>query len=350
MLNFTQITFKSLALHRVGNKLREEGVLLADDLYNISDETLRNVLLDYFLSPFKNADEFFKFSHDTKLELNEVYNYCQQIFADTSSLFAQSINISKHLYNQSTHPKVRSGEFYVAYFSDCVLDDEIVDAIGIFKSENKDTYLKPIERNNEVIINYESGINVRKLDKGCLIFNTSANEGYRMLVIDKQSKGSSEAQYWRDDFLHTERVHDRAFTTQNYIQLCSAFCDEISPEMEGKKEEVLFMSKSINYFAEHDNFDVEDFAETVLEEGSRIVEFKKFKEQYETENGLEQPDLFQISQPMVKQMKRKFKNQIQLDTGIELKLSGESADPYIIRGYDEERKMFFYKVFFTDEA
>ena len=37
MLNFTQITFKSLALHRVGNKLREEGVLLADDLYNISD-------------------------------------------------------------------------------------------------------------------------------------------------------------------------------------------------------------------------------------------------------------------------------------------------------------------------
>ena len=43
---------------------------------------------------------------------------------------------------------MRSGEFYVAYFSDCVLDDEIVDAIGIFKSENKDTYLKPIERNN----------------------------------------------------------------------------------------------------------------------------------------------------------------------------------------------------------
>ncbi|MBK9460609.1 MAG: hypothetical protein IPN94_14565 [Sphingobacteriales bacterium] len=68
--------------------------------------------------------------------------------------------------------------------------------------------------------------------------------------------------------MHTERVHDRAFTTQNYIQLCSAFCDEISPEMEGKKEEVLFMSKSINYFAEHDNFDVEDFAETVLEEGA----------------------------------------------------------------------------------
>ncbi|MBK9460608.1 MAG: hypothetical protein IPN94_14560 [Sphingobacteriales bacterium] len=99
MLNFTQITFKSLALHRVGNKLREEGVLLADDLYNISDETLRNVLLDYFLSPFKNADEFFKFSHDAKLELNEVYNYCQQIFTDASSLFAQSVNISKHLYN-----------------------------------------------------------------------------------------------------------------------------------------------------------------------------------------------------------------------------------------------------------
>jgi hypothetical protein len=37
------------------------------------------------------------------------------------------------------------------------------------------------------------------MDKGCLIFNTTAETGYKILIIDNASK-SNEAQYWKDEF------------------------------------------------------------------------------------------------------------------------------------------------------
>ena len=70
--------------------------------------------------------------------------------------------MARHLYNQSEHPKIQSGELYIAYFADCQLDDEITDAIGIFKSENKDIYLKPSDQNGDLEISYEHGINIKK--------------------------------------------------------------------------------------------------------------------------------------------------------------------------------------------
>ena len=348
MINFSQVLFKGLGVHRVGNKHRDEGILLADHLYTINDDKLQGILFDYFFTPFNN-DEFYAFRHDTDLSLNEIYRYAQAIFADKNSLLDQSSNIAKHLYGQSTHPKVSGGELYVAYFTDCLLGDEIVEAIGIFKSESKDTYLKPMERNNELIISYEVGINVKKLDKGCLIFNTLEQEGYRMLVVDKQNRGGGDAQYWLDNFLCAERVHDRAFVTQNYIELCRAFCDDISETLEGKKEEVLFMNKALNYFSGHKSFDLDEFADEVIEDGSRIVEFKKFKEQFEEETGLLNDDSFKISPSAVRQMKRKFKNLIRLDSGIDIKLSGSDAEPFIRRGYDEDRKLNYYTIYFENE-
>ena len=43
------------------------------------------------------------------------------------------------LYEQSKHPNIKQGDLYVVHFKDCILDGETIDAIGLFKSENKDT-------------------------------------------------------------------------------------------------------------------------------------------------------------------------------------------------------------------
>lgn len=349
MLDFSQITFKALAVHRVGNKLREEGVLANEELYNLSDESFRNVLLDYFLKPFKK-DEYYRFTHEADLSLNEVYLCCQEIFSKRATILDQSVKLAKHLYQQSTHPKVQGGELYVTYFADCVMEDEVVDAIGIFKSENKDVYLKANEKGDQVMINYEQGINIKKLDKGCLIFNTFGEEGYRVMIVDKKSRVEEEAQYWKADFLQLARVHDNSFNTESYLFLCQEFCDEVfTHDTGGKKEEVVFLNKSINYFTEHDNFDIEDFATEVIEDPKHIERFKEFKNDYEHEYGLVTKDDFRISQPAVKTMKRKFKKFIELDTQVDIKIKDESADQYIERGYDEQRAMYYYKVYFRDE-
>ncbi|MGB1205564.1 MAG: nucleoid-associated protein [Chitinophagales bacterium] len=349
MLDFSAITFKSLAVHRVGNKMKEEGILLSQQNYRLADEEFRNILLDYFLKPFKN-DEFYAFTHENLLTDNEVYNSCKKIFSNKHTLLEESGHLAKALYGVSNHPKIQGGEFYVAYFADCQIDDEMIDAIGIFKSENKYLYLKPEEQSDQMVLKYEQGINTKKLDKGCLIFNTSELEGYRILIVDKQSRGSDEvAQYWKQDFLSLIRVHDNSFNTATYLQMCQLFCEDELADEKDRKDQVLLLTKSLNYFTEHDVFNVEEFNEEVLEQPEMKKQFKSFQKEFESDYGFSAEDDFKISTSMVKSMKRYFKKNIELDTDIHIRLNSEETEQYIERGFDEQRGMYFYKVFFREE-
>ena len=128
-----------MAIHKVGNKLTE-GLHLSKSVFQ-TNEDLDGLFLDYFLTPFKKQ-EYFTFYHDSDLELNEVYTFACRVFDDPGSLYIQSVSLAKHLYEKSTHPKIKGGEFYTVYFRDCALGGERVDVVGLFKSENKDTFLK----------------------------------------------------------------------------------------------------------------------------------------------------------------------------------------------------------------
>ena len=72
---------------------------------------------------------------------------------------------------------------YTAYFKDCIVDGEKVDALGIFKSESRETYLRVMPTTDNYEIDWESGININKLDKGCLIFNTEKENGFLLAVV-----------------------------------------------------------------------------------------------------------------------------------------------------------------------
>ena len=349
MLDFSQISFKGLAIHGIGNKMRHEDLILSGELYPLQDELLRQLLFDYFLIPFKR-EEYHQFAHSTgQIENNVVFQNCRQIFNDRNYLLEASQNIARHLFNQSTHPNIKSGELYITYFSDCVRDDELVDAIGIFKSENRDTFLIPESQTQKVNIRYEQGINIKKLDKGCLVFNTFDEDGYRILIVDKLSKNKTEAEYWKNDFLGLNRVHDHSFNTENYLLMCKSYCEDVYAEEANKKDQVLFLNKSLGYFTDHESFDFDEFTEEVLVEPEKVNTFSSFKNEYMEQNGVAPVSDFMIAQPVVKGMKRKFKSLIQLDTNIEIKLKTEFTEQYIERGYDEKRNMYFYKVYFLEE-
>lgn len=72
-------------------------------------------------------------------------------------------------------------------------------AIGFFKSENKEAYLKVYPNTGGFQVDYEQeAININKLDKGVVIVNVDQEEGYKVLVVDQTNQ--SEAVYWKDDF------------------------------------------------------------------------------------------------------------------------------------------------------
>ena len=87
------------------------------------------------------------------------------------------------------------------------------------------------------VLESERGTNISKLDKGALIFNTEQENGFRVVTVDLKS---SDAKYWRDDFLMLTQIQDNAFHTKNYMAMCKQFAKEAFKE-EDKNEQVDFL-------------------------------------------------------------------------------------------------------------
>ena len=60
MIDFSDSTLETLVVHRVGNPIQEETLDLSKSAVTIVDETIRELLHKYFLTPFKQAT-FFNF-------------------------------------------------------------------------------------------------------------------------------------------------------------------------------------------------------------------------------------------------------------------------------------------------
>lgn len=138
MIYCEKSALKYVIVHIVGNKSFNENIIYSAS-ETILDEDLAGVLNMYYLQSFK-TEEYYQLYHESDLILNEVYTYVSKIFDEPEQLYKQSVDLAKHLYEQSTHPKIKGGEFYTVYFKDCILDGEPLDAVGLFKSENKDTF------------------------------------------------------------------------------------------------------------------------------------------------------------------------------------------------------------------
>lgn len=333
-----------MTIHKVGNKLRDEKYLLSNSLLQLYN-TIDDDLINYFVLPF-TSDEYFQLYHDSGIEYNVVYGAVSQIFDDVETLYDQSVSLAKHLYDQSTHPKIKGGEFYTVYFKDCIVDGDTVDAVGLFKSENKDTFLKVLREDGNFNLESEQGINIKKLEKGCLIFNKERENGYIVAVVDNTNKGI-EAQYWIDDFLHIRQRKDEYANTQNVMAMAKNFVTkELPKEFEvSKADQIDLLNKSLKFFKEKETFDIEDFANEVIEQPEVIESFHSFKRNYESENDIVIDDSFSISSNAFKKQQRSYKRIINLDKKIQIIINGNRQN--VEQGEDERGK--FYKVYYNME-
>jgi len=347
MHDFSSSSINRLFVQFVGNKSGDEGVRFSGNELELTGE-LKDCLQNYFLTSFRDC-EYYNLYHESDICLNEVYTYISAIFEDPGCLHEQSVNLAKHLYEQSVHPKIKGGEFYVVYFSDCIIEGETVDAVGLFKSENKDTFLKVYQEQDGFTIDAETGININRLDKGCLIFNSEKEKGYLVSVVDNTGKGN-DAQYWTDRFLHVRPRNDGFFQTKNLLSLTKSFVVEKLPEQfeMTRADQAELLNRSVKFFREKDSFEMDEFASEVLAEPEVIDSFKSYKSKFEQERDIELNDNFSISEAAVKKQSRVFRSVIKLDRNFHIYVHGDHQK--IIKGYDEETGMHFYQLFFKEES
>src|SRR5690606_20937936 len=101
--------------------------------------------------------------------LNEVFYFSRQYFSGDLGFVEFSKSIAKFLYEVTEHPKIKSGELYVVALDNVQLEGEEHKAIGIFKSENKEAYLKVYTEASGLGVNYEEkAININNSHLGLM--------------------------------------------------------------------------------------------------------------------------------------------------------------------------------------
>src|SRR5476651_2044679 len=203
MVTYFEGSLDNISVHHVGNSSQNEMYALSEQPLALKDDVIGKLLMQYFLTPFENTNEVYHLMHSSgDLGLNELHHFVSEIFEDKGKFHEMSEHVAKYLYKVSSHPKIKPGELYVAYFKDVQIEGNTLDAIGIFKSENKETYLKVYPDKGGFQVDYEQdAININKLDKGVLIFDIEKENGYKVVVIDKTNRGPEAAVYWKDEFL-----------------------------------------------------------------------------------------------------------------------------------------------------
>ncbi len=349
MISYFEAALTHLSIHQAGNKLTGEDPVLSEEAFTQEDEILDKLLMQYFLNPFEKNNETYHFTHPAgDLRLNTVFHFAELIFQDKTILHEASRQIVNHLHDISTHPKIKSGELYLAYFTNVQIEGELLDAIGIFKSETKETFLKVVRAKKDFQLEYEEeAINIKKLDKGCLIFNTGKEEGYKIAVIDQTNK-NTEAAYWVDDFLKLKVRNDEYNQTHTTLHVYKNFVTQkIDEEYDvSKADKIDMLNRSMKYFKEKDSFDLDEFASEVIGDKKGINLFKQYKQEYEQEFDIPIGDTFSISNAAVKKQARVFKSVLKLDRNFHIYIHGNRE--LIEQGVDQDGRKY-YKLYFENE-
>ncbi len=348
MIKRTRAEITKCIIHKVGNKYNSGQNSFSEDVIRF-DEDSYNLMMPFLLKPFANLSQSFRFSHHADIRLNEMNNYPTNIFKDETTFIENSKNIVNHLYEQSNSAQIKKGDVIIALIEGIEYRDVLTEAIGVFKVENKIDFFQTYLEENSFDVAVQQGISTKKIDKGCLILNTTDAEGTVVLSVDNNQY---DAQYWIKNFLSVKYADDRNQHTQSYLELCKEFSEEVIKPEFGKQEQSQFLANTVDYFKENESVDYHAFKDEMFEEDKQKDMFDDYKKHFETLNEVLVRNNFEVSDVVLKKEKQKIKSIIKLDTNIEIKLdvdAPDAASEYLERGYDEDKKMKYYKVFFNEE-
>tara|TARA_R110002126_G_scaffold78629_1_gene195638 strand:+ start:16934 stop:17983 length:1050 start_codon:yes stop_codon:yes gene_type:complete len=348
MIKRTRVEMPKVIIHKVANKFNSGHNAFSDETIKFDEESY-DAMKNFLMKPFTGLTQSYRFTHPAGSRLNEMNNIVSDLFASEEYFVENSQAIVEHLYSQSNSAQIKTGDVLVVFFEGIEYQDVLTDAVGVFKIENKASFFQTYQENENFDVALVKGISTNKIDKGCLILNTQDTEGAIVLSVDNNNY---DAQYWINNFLGVQLADDYNAHTKNYLELCKEFADEVIAPQMGINKKAAFLSETVDYFKENESIKVDDFKKEVFANDVSAGLFDDYKKHYENLNELFIRNSFDVSGAVLKKEKAKLKTEIKLDTNINIKLdvdAPDAASEYLERGYDDEKKMKFYKVYFNEE-
>ncbi|WP_018617430.1 hypothetical protein [Segetibacter koreensis] len=341
MIQIEETITSKIIFHRISSE--ENKCIFSNSLFDSSDDNEESVFKKIFLKPFLSHSLTFEFKHEVDMDYNILFNLSKAIY-EGGDFIEKSKDISQHLISVSKHPHIKDGDFFVVKFDDIKLNNESYEGVGLYKFEDKESYIDTSVDNKEAAIKFRKGIGSRKPDKACLII--FAQEPYTLFIIDNNS---NETEYWQNDFIKHKAKNDFINNTSNFLTLTKDFITaQIPTEYDvSKADQIDLLNRSVEYFKTHETFDKTEFEEEVFHHTTIIDSFRKFDETYRHENDMELSDNFEISEQAVKKQARVFKRVLKLDKNFHIYIHGNRE--LIEQGVDENGRKF-YKIYYEEES
>lgn len=341
MIQTEETILRNVVLHHISSET-DKSILSNHPLdFEVGDE--EQLLRNIFLKPFTSSSETFEFAHEIDLDYNVAFNLSKSVyegddFIDTSRKLAQ------HLIASSKHSNIKGGELFVVKFDDVRLGETYYEALGVYKFEEKDNFLKIGGQGKEISASFHKGIGGRKPDKACLVLFTE--EPYTLLVIDNNLNATD---YWQNAFIQLQVRNDNVNDTNNFLALTKKYItSQIPNEFEmNRADQINFLNRSVEYFKGREDFDRLSFEQEVFESRDIIDSFRKFNGEHRQESGIEISDHFLISQDAVKRQARIFKGILKLDKNFHIYIHGNKD--LIERGVESDGRKY-YKLYYKHES
>ncbi|WP_431026927.1 nucleoid-associated protein [Lysinibacillus sp. LZ02] len=328
------------------SKLTQYGVHYVSDTLVLGEEAFSQpeVMLEAAFTQlaFNKIDweQQYEFFHETNLGLNEVYTYVKSIFDSTNSFLEQSQHIATHLHSASQHPNIKGGELFIGLFENCFWHTDVKKALAIVKVDEKEIFLDVKNEQNKMTVNGIDGINVKKINNIAIIVDMGADEPPAVFI---KTKKKEDVVYWQERFLKIKAADEHYYKTNLALTECKKYI--LKEDSFSNTEKLGLLNKTLDYFRNEEEFEVNDYIDTVFEQTDSVQKdiIVNMVKPYETI----------ISESALEKVEKTYKRKIKLDSNIEIQVNVrniEQVNELIEVGYDEATNRKFYKIYFQEEV
>ncbi len=211
--------------------------------------------------------------------------------------------------------------------------------VAIVKIDEKEMFLDVKNDQNKMIIHGIDGINVKKINNMAIIVDMGEEQVPAVFI---KTKRKEDIVYWQERFLKIKAADEHYHKTNLALTECKKYI--LKEDNFSNTEKLGLLNKTLDYFRNEDEFQVNEYIETVFDKTDstqRDIIINSVKP-YETI----------ISESALEKAEKKYKRKIKLDSNIEIQVNVqniEQVDELIEVGYDEATNRKYYKIYFQEE-
>lgn len=348
MIDTSIAKITQIYIHEIGSDDNPQAFRVSEAPVYIYDKVLEGMLFDFLKRSYDEHESYAFNKVDGEYLNNPIYNSSNGFFnSDEETQLELSQQLAIHLAKMSAHSGIKKGQLIVGKVEEVIVNDEIVSALMIIKSERKQNFLKIKMNSGKAEILIDKGINSKRIDKSCIVFDILPEDGYRCCIKDNISKNDM-AVFWKDHFLNAEQKMTDYQYTQVYMKGTDDFINQYASQTNelSKEDELELKGKSAEYFQNNESFDLQEYQNSVFSDSEMQEAFQEFSTETIQSEEKPIPQEFAVSQKSVSNNSKFFRSVIKLDKNFHLYVHGNRD--MIEKGVDEEGRKY-YKLYYNEE-